>query len=68
LKKENTAKPIKDSDDEEEVVAEKRPARKTRARKESIKPKAEEKEETESKEETTKKSESIDAEAKEENN
>ena len=68
VEKENTAKPIKDSDDEEEVVAKKRPARKTRARKESIKPKAEEKEETESKEETTKKSESIDAEAKEENN
>jgi|SRR5690554_3360091 len=68
VEKENTAKPIKDSDDEEEVVAEKRPARKTRARKKSIKPKAEEKEETESKEETTKKSESIDAEAKEENN
>ncbi len=68
VEKENTAKPIKDSDDEEEVVAKKRPARKTRARKKSIKPKAEEKEETESKEETTKKSESIDAEAKEENN
>ena len=43
VEKENTAKPIKDSDDEEEVVAKKRPARKTRARKESIKPKAEEK-------------------------